>query len=93
MTFFIFSILFIQGLFSQNLSYNNSWALIVGIDDYQNENIDDLNYAVKDAESIREMLIDYYDFPPENITTCLFLCSWTPQCFSRVHRAPWPWRN
>ena len=53
------------------IEYDNSWAVVVGIDDYQNENITDLNYAVSDASDIREMLIDYYEFPPENITMLL----------------------
>ena len=31
--------------------YDNSWALIVGINDY--ENVQDLNYAVEDALAIK----------------------------------------
>ena len=34
--------------------YDNSWALIIGIDKYQN--VKKLNYAVDDAESIKEIL-------------------------------------
>ena len=33
--------------------YDNSYALIIGIDKY--ENVQSLNYAVKDAESIQEI--------------------------------------
>ena len=46
--------------------YENSWALIIGIDKYQN--VQKLNYAVDDAESIKETLIDFFDFPVENIS-------------------------
>ena len=46
--------------------YDNSWALIIGIDKY--DNVRDLNYAVKDAESIREILSTSFNFPVENIT-------------------------
>ena len=46
--------------------YDNSWALIIGIDKY--DNVRELNYAVKDAESIREILSTSFDFPVENIT-------------------------
>ena len=46
--------------------YDNSWALIIGIDKY--DYVRELNYAVKDAESIRELLSTFFDFPVENIT-------------------------
>ena len=46
--------------------YDNSWALIIGIDKY--ENVRDLNYAVKDAESIWDILVNTFDFPQDNIT-------------------------
>jgi len=45
--------------------YDNSWALIIGIDKY--ENVQNLNYAVKDAESINEILINTFDFPRDNV--------------------------
>ena len=35
--------------------YDNSYALIIGIDKY--ENVQNLNYAVKDAESIQDILV------------------------------------
>ena len=40
--------------------YDNSYALIIGIDKYQN--VQHLNYAVKDAEIIHEMLVTLFDF-------------------------------
>jgi len=45
--------------------YNDSWAVIIGIDKYQYS--DPLNYAVKDAEAVRNMLINKFDYPEENI--------------------------
>ena len=38
--------------------YDNSWALVVGINDY--ENVPDLHYAVEDALAIKNMLINDY---------------------------------
>ena len=45
--------------------YDNSWALIVGINDY--ENVQDLNYAVEDALAIKNLLINNYHFPRNNV--------------------------
>ena len=45
--------------------YDESWALIVGIDKY--DNIDNLDYAVEDAKSIRDLLINNFQFKKENI--------------------------
>ena len=49
--------------------YDNSWALLIGIDNY--DNLKGLNYSVKDAQSIRKMLVDEFQFPPENIILLL----------------------
>ena len=46
--------------------YDNSYALIIGIDKY--ENVQNLNYAVKDAESIQDILVNTFNFPEGNIT-------------------------
>ena len=46
--------------------YDNSWALIIGIDKY--ESVRKLNYAVKDAESMQEILLKTFEFPFENVT-------------------------
>ena len=46
--------------------YDNSWALIIGINKY--ENVQKLNYAVDDAESIKDILINSFDFPEENVS-------------------------
>ena len=45
--------------------YDNSYALIIGIDKYQN--VKPLNYAVKDAESIQDILVNTFDFPEDNV--------------------------
>ena len=49
--------------------YDNSWALIIGIDKYQY--IQNLNYAVKDANAFKSLLIDNYNFSESNITLLL----------------------
>jgi len=45
--------------------YDNSYALIIGIDKY--ENVRSLDYAVKDAKDIQNMLIDKFHFQQDNI--------------------------
>ena len=49
--------------------YENSWALIIGIDKYKN--VPNLYYAVKDAESMQSMMVEYFDFPKENVKILL----------------------
>ena len=49
--------------------YDNSWALVIGIDKY--EKVQNLNYAVKDAESIQLMMVEYFDFPKDNVIMLL----------------------
>ena len=63
----ILLILLISSLFSLSTEdvYDNSWALIVGIDKY--EYVKNLDYAVEDAKSIKELLINNFQFPDENI--------------------------
>ena len=48
-----------------NEIYDESWALLIGINKY--ENVAPLNYAVNDAVAVKEMLIDSYGFNEENI--------------------------
>ena len=45
--------------------YDNSYALIIGIDKY--ENVRSLDYAVKDAVDIQSMLVDKFNFQQDNI--------------------------
>ena len=41
--------------------YDDSWAVIIGIDKYKYSK--QLNYAVKDAEAVKELLISKFDYP------------------------------
>ena len=45
--------------------YDDSWALIIGINDY--ENVPDLHYAVEDALAIKNMLINEFNFSRNNV--------------------------
>ena len=45
--------------------YSESWALIIGINDYQN--VDPLSYAVDDAIAINNILTEKYGFKKEHI--------------------------
>ncbi len=45
--------------------YDNSWAVIIGINNYKNAPL--LNYAVQDAESISNLLVMQFKFPESNI--------------------------
>lgn len=45
--------------------YDQSWALIIGINDY--DNVQDLNYAIDDALAIRNLLINDYGFKRKNV--------------------------
>lgn len=47
------------------ISYDEHFALIIGINKYQNLN--NLEYAVNDAKSIKKVLIDKYNYKEENI--------------------------
>jgi len=50
---------------SINKFYNTSWAVIIGINEY--ENISPLRFAVQDAKEIRKLLISEFGFPKENV--------------------------
>ena len=45
--------------------YNKSWAVIIGINEY--ENVKPLDFCVNDANSIEKLLIENFDFEPNNI--------------------------
>jgi len=45
--------------------YDESWAIIIGIDKYKYT--DQLKYAVSDAKSVNDMLINKFGFPEKNI--------------------------
>ncbi len=48
--------------------YDNSYALVIGIDKYENNPLD---YAVKDAESVANLLRENFNFSSKNIITLL----------------------
>ena len=50
---------------SINNFYNTSWAVIIGINEY--ENISPLRFAVQDDKEIRKLLISEFGFPKENV--------------------------
>lgn len=64
----IFLISFISAITTEDV-YNDSWALIIGINDYNN--VRKLNYAAEDAEAMHDMLINTFNFPEKNITTLI----------------------
>ncbi|KQX01490.1 polysaccharide deacetylase [Massilia sp. Root418] len=47
--------------------YGNSWAIVIGIDDYAKW--PKLQYAVRDAQGVRQTLIDKFGFPAERVVT------------------------
>jgi len=51
----------------QRRMYRESWAAVIGIDDYSEW--PKLRYAVNDAEAIRELLVSRFRFKPENVFT------------------------
>jgi len=52
-----------------NIFYSESWALLIGINNYQNE--PHLNYAVADAERMHKLLTETLDFPRDNVSMLL----------------------
>ena len=49
--------------------YHESWALLIGINNYQH--MPNLNYAVNDAISIKEMLMSKYNYKEDHIKIIL----------------------
>src|SRR5262249_55530344 len=49
--------------------YRESWAAVIGIDDYQNW--PRLRYAANDAQAVRDTLIQKHNFKPDHIFTLL----------------------
>jgi uncharacterized caspase-like protein/peptidoglycan/xylan/chitin deacetylase (PgdA/CDA1 family) len=50
-----------------NPGYTDSWAIVIGIDDYAKW--PKLQYAARDAQAIRETLIQKFNFAPEHIVS------------------------
>jgi peptidoglycan/xylan/chitin deacetylase (PgdA/CDA1 family)/uncharacterized caspase-like protein len=49
--------------------YRESWAAVIGIDDYQSW--PKLRYAANDAQGVRDVLIQKYQFKPQNVFVLL----------------------
>ena len=66
--FIIYVYLVFSYLFASSLEfYENSYAVIIGINNYNSENVKDLGYAVEDAESIANLLITKLGYNEENV--------------------------
>jgi peptidoglycan/xylan/chitin deacetylase (PgdA/CDA1 family)/TolA-binding protein len=52
-----------------NQPYRESWAAIIGIDDYLNWQ--KLQYATHDAQGVKDLLIQKYNFKPDHVFTLL----------------------
>ncbi|MBC8257303.1 MAG: caspase family protein [Candidatus Marinimicrobia bacterium] len=63
---YVYSVLSI--LYASSLEfYQNSYAVIIGINNYNSDNVKDLGYAVEDAESIANLLIGKLGYKEDNI--------------------------
>ena len=56
-----------DSLGTDGIVYRDKFALIVGINEYQDSNLPNLQYAVSDAEAIRSILIDVFHYPEDNV--------------------------
>jgi len=54
---------------NRNDIYDDSWAVIIGIDKY--ENLSNLDYAVADAEAVKDMLLSKFDYKEQNVKLLL----------------------
>jgi len=42
--------------------YDQLWGVVIGIDDYLDSDVEDLNYAVRDAKSVEQLLTSHFRF-------------------------------
>src|SRR5262245_38411499 len=49
--------------------YQNSWALVIGINEYQH--VPHLHYATNDAEALGSIIVEKLGFPKDNVTNLL----------------------
>ena len=82
---FLFGVVPVPGLLAQTRSvglipvshpkysdfYDRSYALVVGIDDYESSSVPKLRYATNDARSISALLESDFGFNPQNVITLL----------------------
>ncbi len=52
-------------------TYENSWAVVIGINNYAHPDLKTLDNALKDALGIAEVLVTRLDFPRENVFLAL----------------------
>ncbi len=52
----------------EELSKRKYYALIIGINQYEDENIQNLDNPINDAQQLSEVLTTYYSFDKENVT-------------------------
>ena len=70
MKYALLAILLLTNAFCINTDiYNDSHALIIGINEY--ENTMSLNYAANDAKAIQSILINQFNFPKKNVSILL----------------------
>ena len=50
-----------------NTGYGESWAIVIGINDYAKW--PKLHYAVRDAQGVRQALIEKFGFAPERVVS------------------------
>jgi tetratricopeptide (TPR) repeat protein len=48
-------------------SIGNTWAIVIGIEDYDDRKMTDLDFSVDDAEDLTHMLLDQGSIPPDHI--------------------------
>lgn len=53
------------------IGYDNSWAVVIGIDHYEDDNIRNLKHAVNDARGMAELLINSLGFLKDNVYVIL----------------------
>jgi uncharacterized caspase-like protein/Flp pilus assembly protein TadD len=53
------------------IGYDNSWAVVIGIDHYEDNNIRNLKHAVTDARGMAELLINSLGFLKDNVYVIL----------------------
>lgn len=51
-----------------NPIYSSSWAVLIGVDEYQDPNIANLRGPVSDAEELGDVLVSTCEFPEDHVT-------------------------
>lgn len=48
-------------------AYRSRWAVVIGIDNYTDKSVAPLGFAIKDAQSIRNLLVSDFTFEPDHV--------------------------